>query len=85
MSRTASLKIPPAWKKKPSQTNLISPNEARETPKTMNRTLSRTLILGEATRKAQDVMRTATGADAWGVVSKVLLRYIIGRCLSCEK
>lgn len=61
--------MPPAWKKKPSQTNLISPKEARETPRTMKTTFSRTFSLGEATRKTQDVRRTATGAEAWGIVS----------------
>jgi len=70
--------MPPAWKKKPAQTNLISPREARETPRTMKRTLSRTRSLGEATWKSQDVMRTATGALAWVSVSWIYLGGIEG-------
>jgi hypothetical protein len=64
INRMASLKMPPAWKKKPIQTNLISPREASVTPKTMKRTLRRTFSFGEATRKSQEVRRTATGALA---------------------
>ncbi len=70
--RMASLKIPPAWKKKPIQTNLISPKEASVTPNTMKRMLRRTAILGLATRKSQDVIKTATGALAWEVLAEVL-------------
>ena len=71
----ASAKTPPAWKKKPSQTNLISPYEARATPKTMKRTLRRTRSLGETTPNAHEVRRTATGALAWMVVSWIQLKY----------
>jgi hypothetical protein len=72
IKRTASAKIPPVWKKKPTQTNLISPKEASVTPKTMKRTLRRTFSLGLATRKSQEVRRTATGALAYEFVSEVL-------------
>jgi hypothetical protein len=46
---------------------LISPKEARATPKTMIRTLNNTLSFGLETPKIQEVIRTATGATAWGV------------------
>ena len=74
ISRTASAKIPPAWKKKPSQTNLISPREARDTPKTMKRTLRRTFSFGEATPKSQEVRRMATGALALSIWINATLR-----------
>lgn len=70
----ASLKMPPAWKKKPSQTNLISPSEASVTPNTMKRTFSRTFSFGEATPKSQEVMRTATGALALSIWMNATLR-----------
>lgn len=56
--------MPPIWKKKPIHTNLISPKEASATPKTMIRTLRRTLSFGFETPNAQVVMRTAKGAPA---------------------
>jgi len=44
--RRASKTTPPSWKKKPIQTNLISPIDARMTPPTMAKTLRRTFMLG---------------------------------------
>lgn len=62
--RTASKTMPPAWYRKPTMLNLISPNEAMMTPMTMNETLPSVFMFGGATPRVQVAIRTATGVVA---------------------
>lgn len=63
--RSASVTMPPIWKTKPQNSNLISPNEAITTPRTMMATLPRTFMFGGVMPKAQVARRTATAVVAW--------------------
>lgn len=67
--RVASKMIPPTWYRKPTKTNLTSPNEAIMTPRTMTATLVRTLRLTEAIPIAQVASKTATGVVACELVA----------------
>lgn len=57
--------MPPIWKTKPQNSNLISPKDAMTTPRTIMETLPRTLRLGGEMPKAQVASRTATAVVAW--------------------
>lgn len=56
--------MPPIWKTKPQNSNLISPKDAMTTPRTMMPTLPRTFMFGGAMPKAQVARRTATAVVA---------------------
>jgi hypothetical protein len=66
--------IPPHWKRNPTKTNLISPNVAMTTPRTMKETLKSTPRLGWAMPMAQPTRRTATGVVAFHILVIKALR-----------
>lgn len=57
--------MPPIWKTKPQNSNLISPKDAMTTPRTIIETLPSTLRLGGAMPNAHVARRTATAVVAW--------------------
>jgi hypothetical protein len=65
VKRMASKIIPATWRRNPSMTNWISPNEAMMTPITMKDTFPRVFMLGGERPMTQDVIRTATGVVAF--------------------
>lgn len=64
VKRMASKMIPAHWRRKPSMTNWISPNEAIMTPMTMKETFPRVFMFGGERPMTQEVIRTATGVVA---------------------